>query len=304
MTEVIRAERIRANGLDFNVNTCGSGDRLALCLHGFPELGFSWRHQLPLLASLGYRAWAPDLRGYGKTDRPEGLEHYSLEKLEEDVAGLIDASGARETILIAHDWGAMIAWQFASHRVRPLERLIIMNGPPPAIGERERPSLFSRQFWRSFYVLVLQLPWLPERMLRARDYRMIEEVFRGRMAKRPERFTDDVIAVYKEAAALPGAPTAMINYYRALLRGGGLKRATAMGFPAIETPTLMLHGEGDPVLVPSTTDGAEAFVKNLTLRFIPGAGHWVQQEAPEEINKIVGEWLTGAPVSGAKQPGG
>ena len=301
MSDEIRAECIRANGLDFNVNVCGSGDRLALCLHGFPELGFSWRHQLPMLASLGYRAWAPDLRGYGKTDRPQGFEHYAIENLVEDVGGLIDASGARETILIAHDWGAMIAWEFAAHRVRPLERLIIMNGPPPGMGERERPSPFSRQFWRSFYVLVLQLPWLPERMFRARNYRLIERTFRGRITRRAERFTDDVIEIYKHAAAQPGALSAMINYYRALLRGGGFKRVSARGFPVIETPTLMLWGEDDPILVPATTDDADAWVKNLTLRFIPGVGHWVQQEAPEEVNTIVGEWLTGARVSGAER---
>ena len=104
MSFEIRSERVRANGLEFHVNTCGEGDRLALCLHGFPELGISWRRQLPALAALGYRAWAPDLRGYGRTDRPEGLKHYAIESLLEDVAGLIDAADARETVLIAHDW--------------------------------------------------------------------------------------------------------------------------------------------------------------------------------------------------------
>jgi pimeloyl-ACP methyl ester carboxylesterase len=83
MTPEIRSERIHANGLDFNLNVCGEGNRLALCLHGFPELGFSWRHQLPFLASLGYRVWAPDLRGYGQTDRPQGLGQYSIEHLVE-----------------------------------------------------------------------------------------------------------------------------------------------------------------------------------------------------------------------------
>ena len=130
----IHSERVRANGLDFHVNACGDGDRLALFLHGFPELGHSWRHQLPVLAELGYRAWAPDLRGYGRSDRPVGLDAYAIEKLVDDVGGLIDAAGTRETVLIAHDWGAMIAWQFAAHRVRPLSRLVVMNGPAPGPG--------------------------------------------------------------------------------------------------------------------------------------------------------------------------
>ena len=283
--------RVHANGIDFNVNVCGEGDRLALCLHGFPELGFSWRQQLPLLASLGYRVWAPDLRGYGQSERPQGLEQYAIEQLVEDVCALIDASGARETTLIAHDWGTMIAWQFAAQRARDLERLVILNGPPP-MGGRVRPSIFSRRFWRMLYVLFFQIPWLPERLLAARNYKMIEEVFRGRMAAQPERFTDDVVDVYKRAAAGPGALTAMINYYRALVRGGGLKRIGARGFPVIETPTLLIWGEQDPILPREIISDADTWVADLTVRLIPDAGHWVQQEAPETVNSILGEWLT------------
>jgi len=290
LTKEIRAERVHANGLDFHVNVCGEGDRLALCLHGFPELGYSWRHQLPLLASLGYRAWAPDLRGYGQTDRPLGLDQYAIERLVEDVSGLIDASGARETTLFAHDWGAMIAWEFAAQQTRDLEGLVILNGPPPAAG-RDRPSLFSRQFWRMLYVLFFQIPWLPERVLAARDCQLIEEVFRGRTVARPERFTDDVVSVYKRAASEPGALTAMLNYYRALLRGGGRKRLNARGFPIIETPTLLIWGEQDPILPPDIISDAGNWVTNLTVRFISDAGHWVQQEAPEDVNSILEAWL-------------
>ena len=102
----IRTEFVDANHLRFEVDVCGSGDRLALCLHGFPEHSFSWRYQLPMLADLGYTAWAPNLRGYGHSSRPEGIEAYSLENLLADVAGLIDAAGRREVVLLAHDWGA------------------------------------------------------------------------------------------------------------------------------------------------------------------------------------------------------
>ena len=102
----IRHERVAANGLRFHVLAAGQGDRLALCLHGFPELAFSWRHQLPVLAEEGWLAWAPDLRGYGETDRPVGRDEYAIEKLMDDVAGLIDASGARETLLDRATTGA------------------------------------------------------------------------------------------------------------------------------------------------------------------------------------------------------
>lgn len=299
MAEEIRTERVRANGLDFHLNVCGEGDRLALCLHGFPELGYSWRHQLPALAALGYKAWAPDLRGYGQTDRPEGLEAYAIEHLVEDVGALVDASGAREVVLLAHDWGAMIAWQFATHQVRPLERLVIMNGPAPGSFQRRRPSIFSKQFWRMWYVFFLQIPWLPERMFALGNYRMIEQTFRGAMVGRPERFPDEVIQVYKDAMALPGARTATINYYRGILRGGGAKRMAARGFPVIETPTLMVWGQEDPILVPATIDDADRWIKDVTRRFIPGVGHWVQQEAPETVNEMLTAWLQDQPVTGA-----
>jgi len=109
----IRTEFVSFDGLSFEVDKCGQGDKLAICLHGFPEHSFSWRYQLPMLADLGYEAWAPNLRGYGKSSRPPSVNDYTMTKLMDDVAGLIDASGHKEVVLIAHDWGAVIAWQFA-----------------------------------------------------------------------------------------------------------------------------------------------------------------------------------------------
>ena len=121
---------VDANGFEFHVLEEGSGDRLALCLHGFPELGHSWRHQLPVLAELGYRAWAPDLRGYGATrPRPTRRRDYLTSLLVDDVAALIDAAHASEVVLIGHDWGAALAWQFAIEQVRPLDRLVRARGP-------------------------------------------------------------------------------------------------------------------------------------------------------------------------------
>lgn len=293
MDTEIRSERVRANGLDFHVDTCGEGDRLALCLHGFPERAVSWRRQLPLLASLGYRAWAPDLRGYGQSDRPKGMAHYAIETLAEDVAGLIDAASPRETVLIAHDWGSIIAWNFVAQALRPLDRLVILNGLPP--GPPERPDRSElRRFW---YIFFFQLPWLPERFLGRGNGAGIEDSFR-RVAGRPDRLDPDDLRAYAEAASQPGALTAMIDYYRAFVRGGGSRRMTARGYPTLEIPTLLIWGAADPVLLPASTDGAEQWAKNLTKRFLPGVGHWVQQEAPDEVNEILAAWLTDAPVPG------
>jgi pimeloyl-ACP methyl ester carboxylesterase len=122
----ITIETVMAGGHPFEVAMAGSGDHLALCLHGFPELHYSWRHQIPLLAQLGYRVWAPNLRGYGASYRPPQIDDYRVAALLGDVAALVDASGASRLTLIAHDWGGALAWYFAIRKVRPLDRLVVM----------------------------------------------------------------------------------------------------------------------------------------------------------------------------------
>jgi pimeloyl-ACP methyl ester carboxylesterase len=290
-------EFVEANGLRFHVATCGEGERLALCLHGFPECWFSWRYQLPLLARLGYRAWAPDLRGYGQSERPSTLDDYAIEKLIDDVAGLIDASGARSTLLVGHDWGAVVAWYFAMRQVRPLERLVIMNVPHLAVFEKVIRTW--KQLRRSWYVYFFQIPWLPDALLGAGHARAVGEIFR-RTSTNSERFPEEVRAVYREAASQPGAATAMINYYRALVRGGGGRRQRAQGYPIIETPTLMLWGERDVALCKETTYGTDAYVRDLTLRYLPEVSHWVQQDDPDTVNAMLEAWLTGEPVPEAR----
>jgi pimeloyl-ACP methyl ester carboxylesterase len=290
--------QVDANGLRFHVATCGDGERLALCLHGFPECWYSWRFQLPLLAGLGYRAWAPDLRGYGESSRPPRLEDYALEHLLADVAGLIDAAGAPSVLLLAHDWGAVIAWYFAMRRIRPLERLVIMNVPHPAPFARE--ARHWRQIRRSWYALFFQIPRLPEALLRAGDYRAVREAFRG-SAKDPKRFPDEALRVYRDNAARPGALTAMLNYYRALVRGGGGERQRQLGYPVIDVPTLMLWGKEDVALCVETTYGTGEYVQDLTLRYLPGVSHWVQQEAPEIVNGMLEAWLLDRPVPQAHE---
>ncbi|MEQ9002644.1 MAG: alpha/beta hydrolase [Pseudomonadales bacterium] len=303
MTDIVPAEQrdprirtafVEANHLRFEVDQCGDGDRLALCLHGFPEHSFSWRYQLPMLADLGYRAWAPNLRGYGASARPEGMEAYAVEQLMADVAGLIDASGCRETVLLAHDWGAVIAWYFAMRRVRPLERLVICNVPHPGPAQQAMASGFA-QLRRSWYIFYFQLPWLPERLLGRDGARGVGEAIRSSAVDKG-RFPDEVIEVYRRNADQPGALTAMVNYYRALVRGGGARRQRQAGYPEIETPTLMVWGEDDVALTKATTYGTDAYVRDLTIRYLPRVSHWVQQEAPEIVNPMIAAFLKGEPV--------
>ncbi len=289
---------VRANGLRFHVAQCGEGDRLALCLHGFPESWISWRNQIPLLARLGYRVWAPDLRGYGETERPSGAQHYAIETLMDDVAGLIDASGARSTLLMAHDWGAIIAWYFAMRRIRPLDRLVILN--VPHAGASAKAFRTWQQLRRSWYALFFQLPRLPEFLLTRGGGRPLARVFRTG-TQHPENFPDAVIESYRRSWLEPGAASAMVNYYRALVRGGGAERQRKLGFPVIETPTLFLWGEQDVALTKATSFGTERFVKDLTLRYLPDASHFVQQDAPAEVNAMLEAWLSGKFVPGAQK---
>jgi epoxide hydrolase 4 len=282
----IESATIRANGINFNVATMGSGDKLALFLHGFPENSFSWRHQLPLLSRMGYRAWAPDLRGYGGSTRPLGVGAYALEHLLEDVAALIEASRAKEVILVGHDWGALIAWYYAMFGRVPISRLIIMNVPHPALAEKGLRTW--RQLKKSWYIFFFQIPWLPEKGLARNQAHAIGRVFRD-MAVDKSRFPDEVLRVYRDAASVPGALTAMLNYYRALLRG--LRRNRRRGTVPIDTPTLMIWGEVDAALGKELTYGTDAHVRNLTLRYLPNVSHWVQQEAPETVNAMIEAWL-------------
>lgn len=283
---------VSANGFDFRVHEAGTGDRLALCLHGFPELGYSWRDQLPVLADLGYRAWAPDLRGYGATrPRPRRRRDYRTELLLDDVAALIDAAAPSETVLIGHDWGAALAWYFAMHRMRPLDRLVIMNVPHPAPFQRELRTL--SQLRKSWYFLFFQLPWLPERAIGRNDAEAIVRIFRE-SAVRPERFGDDVVDVYRRAAAEPGALRAMINWYRGAVFSA--RRLGKLGYPIIETPTLMVWGEQDTALGKELTAGTDEFVTDLTLRYLPDASHWVQQDQPDVVNAMLSAFLRGEPV--------
>ena len=286
----IRFEFVRSNAHEFEVATCGEGDRLALCLHGFPEHALSWRRQLPLLAQLGYRAWAPNQRGYGRSSRPSKISDYAIEKLMDDVAGLIDASGAKSTVLIAHDWGAIVAWCFATRRLRPLDGLIIMNVPHPACYLRRLYR--SSQFWKSWYVFLFQLPWLPEWLLTRRGCRAVSGMVLRTSSNR-EKFPRDLLDIYRDNARAPGAVTAMLNWYRAALRGGGLRRQVRLGFPIIDTRTLMIWGEQDAALDKSTTYGTERYVRDLTLRYLPGISHWVQQDATEAVNAMLAAFLQG-----------
>lgn len=285
--------RVAANGLDFAVAVCGDGPKLALLLHGFPECSHSWRYQMPVLAEHGYTVWAPDLRGYGDTTRPPRVRDYRMRHLVDDVAGLIDAAGLDDTLLVGHDWGGAIAWVFALAGRRPLDRFVVMNLPHPLLFRRGLRSW--RQLRRSWYIFFFQLPWLPEAFLGANGARRVSGTILA-TAQHRERFPGEVLEVYRRNADRPGAIRAMLAYYRAFIRFPLDRELVDAVRRPLETPTLMIWGEEDTALGKELTDGTSALVTDLTLRYLPGVSHWVQQEAPETVNAMLSAWLEGRPV--------
>lgn len=290
-------KRVRAGDIELEVAMAGDGDRLLLCLHGFPECNHSWRHQLPFFAERGWTVWAPNLRGYGHSSRPRGIRAYRMDELVDDVAGLIDAAGRREVVLMSHDWGGAIAWEAVRQKIRPIAGHIVLNMPHPLLLLRGFRTL--SQLRRSWYIGMFQLPLLPERLLgRGRAQGIVDTL--ANTAARADAFSAEDLEVYRENALIPGALTAMINYYRAIPLG--LSAALQARDQVIDTPTLMIWGTEDPALGVELTEGTGELVSDLTLRYLPGVSHWTQQEAPDTVNRMADAWLRGETVPEAEAP--
>ncbi len=283
---------VTANGMRFHCAAQGEGP-LVLLLHGFPERWFSWRHQLAVLAARGYRAVAPDLRGYGDSDRPRG--GYDLRNLARDVAELIPALGAETAVVVGHDWGGAITWEAASRHPDRVSRYAVLNCPHPAVLLR---SLLRSpaQLRRSWYIFFFQLPWLPERALSRDHGAAIARAFRE-AAVDPSRFDAAAVAPYCASAARPEDIAPMMAYYRTVFRDA-LDRRSARGpradYPVIEQPGLLLWAENDVALGMDLVGPHVRYARDLRIRRIPRCGHFVQQEQPETVNALLCAWLGAA----------
>jgi epoxide hydrolase 4 len=275
---------LKTNGIKLHYVTDGSGE-LMLMLHGFPEFWYSWRHQIKEFSE-DYKVVALDLRGYNDSDKPAEPSAYVMSELLADVKGAIEALGYGTCILVAHDWGGAIAWQFAYAYPEMVSKLIVMNLPHPAkFSEGLRTP---QQLLKSWYIFFFQIPFLPEWCFAFNDYGAIASAFTS-WAIDKSAFTKADIEAYKDAAAKRGALTGMINYYRNILQTGVMN---ARNWEAIEIPTLMIWGENDAALGKELTYGTDAYVKDLTLKYIPNCSHWVQQEKPKLVNKYMREFLS------------
>jgi pimeloyl-ACP methyl ester carboxylesterase len=269
---------------------------LVLLLHGFPELSESWREVLPRLAEAGFRAVAPDLRGYGGTDRPE--RGYDLDTLANDVVQLARVlQPGRPVHLVGHDWGGIIAYHVAARHPEVVDRLAVVNAPHPAVFAREiwKPG----QLLRSWYVFFFQLPFLPERLLSARGGALVSRLLRQGMVD-PERVPLGKLAEYEANFSKPEAARAAIDYYRQSFRRTFSPRGLrdTRSYPRIRAPFLLIWGERDRALRKSLTRGLEPYFEQRPIvRHLPEEGHFVHLEAPEKVAALLVEHFS------AERPG-
>lgn len=277
----LKHEYADINGIRMHYVEAGQGDDIILFLHGFPESWYSWRHQIAHFADR-YRVVAPDQRGYNET---EAVGPYDTTTLQADVLELIQHLGVERVHLVAHDWGALIAWLLAINHPEALKSLTICNVPHPAVFAKEIRRN-PRQMLRSWYVLFFQIPWLPEKALAAQGYhRLARMIIRD---TRPGTFTRDDVKQMLESWRRQGLGGG-INWYRAAFRGRGMRLPDPV--PLIMTPTIMIWGEDDIALGKELTYGTDEYVHDLAVHYLPNTSHWVQQEEPEAVNRFIEEHL-------------
>jgi pimeloyl-ACP methyl ester carboxylesterase len=247
--------------------------KLVVLLHGFPECASTWNAVGSKLADAGYRVVAPDLRGYGGSDRPKDVDDYGVEHLSADVAGLVRALGAERAHVVGHDWGAMVAWWTAMLHPEIVEKLAVLNGPHP-VGYQQALRTWA-QFRRSWYVFFFQLPLLPELFISARDFLMVRRTFAT------DGVAAEEVTPCVDALRPDGAVSAAVAYYRASIR----KSLTgAEPKPRkVEHPTLVVWGEKDHYLVPELADPPADWVPNRRVVRLADVTHWSQIEAADDV---------------------
>jgi pimeloyl-ACP methyl ester carboxylesterase len=286
----IRHGYAQIGGVRLHYAERGSGGRLVVMLHGFPECWYSWRHQLMALGDR-FTVVAPDMRGYNLSDKPSRVEDYRIDLLVDDVLGLIHHFGEQTAAVVGHDWGAGVAWAVAQRHPEYVWKLVAMQVPPIKVW---RDNLTLRQALKSWYMLFFQLPRVPEWLMSANDFAFVEQTFKKTVARQGS-FTDADIEVYKEALRERGALTAAINYYRANILRMFLKRRRReeeLSDGRVRVPVLFIYGEQDHAVIPETVRNVKAYVDAPYREVrIPTSAHWVQNEAVEEVNAALNSFL-------------
>jgi pimeloyl-ACP methyl ester carboxylesterase len=306
---------IQTNGIAMHIAEQGEGPTVVLC-HGFPELWYSWRHQIGALADAGYHVVAPDQRGYGGTDRPEPIEDYDILHLTDDLLGLLDALGHDDAVFIGHDWGAPVVWNLALRAPERVRGVVGMSVPFLPRGDVDPISLFETLFGDTFfYMLYFQEPGVADADL-GRDprdtiHRFASAISAERSAETfqplpkqgtrfadwlpdpgplPRWLTEDDLDYYASEFSRTGF-TGGLNWYRNMRRNWVITEDLAA--TKVASPALFIAGEMDPVVMMASPVGMEEWVPDLRgTVMLPATGHWTQQERPAEVNAALVDFLS------------
>lgn len=271
---------IETNRIRLHCVTQGEGE-LVLLLHGFPEFWYSWRFQIPALAR-HFKVVVPDLRGYNESDKP--ASGYDLDTLSADIQGLIESLGYARAHIVGHDWGGTIAWHLAQKFPQYLNRLAILNAAPPQRFLQEMVSNLD-QLRRSWYVLAFQVPGIPEWLIQQNLKEFVSNLFQGQ-AIRKGAFSSEEAKLYQSALEKPGALSAALNYYRQMLSPWSWLKDFGRTPNLVTAPTLVLWGEEDSLLSQNMIKELDQLVQApFKLTLVPHCGHWIQQEAPQTVNR-------------------
>lgn len=314
MSDFVEPRFIDTNGIRMAVYEQGEGVPVILC-HGWPELAYSWRHQLPALAAAGFRAIAPDQRGYGKTDAPERIADYDIHHLTADLVGLLDALGIEKAVFCGHDWGGIVVWQMPLLHPDRVAGVIGLNTPFMPRAPIDPIAGFRAAFGEDMYIVWFQKPGVAEAVLDPQPEKLINLLMRragmsldeydAQPAERRNFAIKDMlkadqamlsgepllnaaeIAVFADAFGRTGFRGG-INWYRNFTRNWELTEGLR---ERIDAPCLMIMAENDAVLRPAMADGMAQYCPQLEKYLVRNCGHWTQQEHPEEVNRVIIDWL-------------
>ncbi len=303
---------IDTNGIRMAVYEQGDGPAVVM-LHGFPELAFSWRHQLPALAMAGFRAIAPDQRGYGQSYVPAEVSDYRIEELIADVHGLLDALELESATFAGHDWGALILWQMAMRNPERIDGMIVLNIPHYPRAPVDPIQIMRQRFGDDFYIVNFQDSDEADRVFADNPEHFFDMMMRRKHISRQQ--FDQLPAEMKSLSLLKvmarkesgGEPllsseerdyfanaftrtgfSGPINWYRNWTHNWETLEGVDQH---IDIPTLFIGAVDDVIIAPEHIEAMKPFVANLEIHMLENCGHWSQQEKPAEVNRVMIDWL-------------
>lgn len=281
----LRERFIETNGVKLHVMEAGPQDGpMILFLHGFPEFWYAWRKQLQYFADKGYLVVAPDQRGYNLSDKPEGVAAYKIDELARDIIGLIDAYGRKQIFLVGHDWGASVSWWVALKYPERIKKLVILNVPHPKVMAKH-VFTDTEQMKKSWYIFYFQIPGAVDHLAAASNYEWVIQLITT--SANPGAFTSQELEEYRKAFQQPGAFTAMVNWYRAMVQ---TKQEPPKSFD-VTMPMILMWGEDDVAMLTQLADESMPYCKQGCLIKFPGTSHWIQHEQAAKINPLIEDFF-------------